>query len=322
MAAQLSVQPDFEIVAVDGFCDFADDDCVNLEPTGMFLTQGQFHTISIEVDPAGKTWGLLLDGVRYNAPDPLDFRGAPTQLDTIGYLNEISSPNGSYLDSIVVGPLTPPNRFLKEFIAGPDRNGDHVIDRVLAAPATGQSEFTFQIAFTQPQVPAAVILDIVPAEWEIVSCVPDGAADVVLMSNTGKKHQNKFFDTLIQWFPDDNDGVLTCTVRTRKLKKGFEPKAAGRKYLNRGARAIDAATLAPLLDGSGESLVTTSLFVGAIADANKDRQVDVSGNGDEDGDTLTDFYEIEIWTNPAIKDTDKDKVPDNLDPDPRNRKIK
>lgn len=93
IAVQINVESDFRVRVVDGG---------SVEETGIFLTPGTFHNVTVEVDPVTKTWIFFLDGVQFNAPDPLDFRGNPAQVDEVQFLNEIAAPNGSFLDAVIV----------------------------------------------------------------------------------------------------------------------------------------------------------------------------------------------------------------------------
>src|SRR5688572_661650 len=58
------------------------------------------------VDIQAGTWEFYVDDVKYNAPDPLGFRGTPTMLDRVSYFTE--SAAGAVIDAVSVGPAPGP----------------------------------------------------------------------------------------------------------------------------------------------------------------------------------------------------------------------
>ncbi len=100
IAVQWAVFSDRSFRVLDG----AGDTSGVTEDTGLKLTPGVWHKVTIHVDPTAKTWTFAVDGTKYDAPDPLGFRGAPVNLDSVQFLNEIAAPDGSYLDAVVVKP--------------------------------------------------------------------------------------------------------------------------------------------------------------------------------------------------------------------------
>ncbi len=224
-----------------------------------------------------------------------------------------------YFDLAAAGDI-----FVKNIVAGPDRDENGQIDRVVGVLSRQPSEFTFKITFQQSGLPPACIEDIVPFQWEVVRCVPDDPTDLVLKFPVGPSHARGYRDTQIQWFPADNDGCLTCTLRTRPSgRRQSLPSDCGCLPINRGARAVDtSSSRQPLFDDNGDPLVTNALMVAAVKDSNRDRRIDYTGNGDEDGDGLTDYQEAcVIGTNPCDSDTDNDRVPDGQDPAPLDRRL-
>jgi hypothetical protein len=108
IGVQWQVESDLGFYVLDGTENSCTTGQCNLESTGMRLTPGVWHLVRVEIDPASRTWDFSVDGVRYAAPDPLGFRGQPTRLDRIEYLNEIAAPGGSYLDAVVINIVPEP----------------------------------------------------------------------------------------------------------------------------------------------------------------------------------------------------------------------
>ena len=151
-----------------------------------------------------------------------------------------------------------------------------------------------------------MIRDVVPSEWEVITCEAAKGSDLVLVSPTGPRGHKKYRATELQWHPTDNDSVLTCTVRLRKhSKRHYEPHKCGASYLNSGAVVVDSSTGAPLLDEDGNPLTGRRLLVGAVKDRNRDDVIDYSGRGDEDGDGMTDYEECESGRDPCKKEKKK-----------------
>lgn len=101
IAVQWAVFPDRSFRVLDGIGNTSN----NTEDTGLKLTPGVWHKVTVVIDPVAKTWTFAVDDTVYDAPDPLGFRGAPVNLDSVQFLNEISAPDGSYLDAVVVKPM-------------------------------------------------------------------------------------------------------------------------------------------------------------------------------------------------------------------------
>ena len=101
IGVQWSIGSDYTFSVGDGI-----GDTVNyLENTGLKLTPGQWALVTMVIDPVSRTWTFAVDGQKYNSPDPLGFRGTPVKLDSIQFLNEISAPQGSYLDDVTIRPI-------------------------------------------------------------------------------------------------------------------------------------------------------------------------------------------------------------------------
>ncbi len=87
------------------------------------------------------------------------------------------------------------------------------------------------------------------------------------------------------------------------------------------ASALDANGLA-LPDQDGNALASNVLSVAAVRDANGDGVLDYTGNGDEDGDGLTDYFETCILgSDPCDADSDNDGLVDGDDADPLYRDV-
>lgn len=236
------------------------------------------------------------------------------------------------LDAFPVGSLLPGNGlpsfalelpepgFVKEIIDGPDRDDDGEIDRVVPVHDTHPSEFVVKITYTGPM--PAMVVDEVPADWRVISCEPENQSDLVMHYPTGPARGHQPRATRIEWMPTESGSSLLCTIWLRRLDPHhFGPRKCGCLLINDGAAAVDSSTSAPLMDGDGNPLVSNRLFVAAVQDRNHDRQIDWSGNGDEDGDGLTDYEECELGTDPCREDTDHDHVPDGEDADPLDRQV-
>jgi hypothetical protein len=239
----------------------------------------------------------------------------------VGAVGEARATGAAYIFEHIIPPG---GEFNAETVAGPDRNGDSEIDRAILVRDKLPAEFTFRITLHYENLPAALVTDLVPAQWEVVSCIPALPEDLVLVSSEGPLVDRKYRATRINWLPTGNHSNLLVTLRLHNYdKKTYEPHKTGGLPLDAGARAVDSLTLAPLLDANGSPLVTQKLCVAALQDKNHDKVINYTGNGDEDRDTLSDYYEAcMLGTDPCNPDTDGDHVKDNVDRDPLNRKVK
>ena len=69
-------------------------------------------------------------------------------------------------------------------------------------------------------------------------------------------------------------------------------------------------------------LISNAICVGVVKDKNGDDTINYNGTGDEDGDTLSDWFECcVLGTDPCDDDTDGDKVDDNVDADPLDKNV-
>jgi hypothetical protein len=74
-----------------------------IEDTGFDWEADVWHKFTTLVDVPSQTYRFFMDGNEYLAPDPLGFRGAPTSIDSINYLAEVSG-SGTYIDSLRIVP--------------------------------------------------------------------------------------------------------------------------------------------------------------------------------------------------------------------------
>ena len=79
------------------------------EITGFTWSPDVWYDVMIEVDFPSQTWEFFVDGNKYNAPDPLGFRGTPTYLDRIRYQSEGSGGSAAFLDALVVSAIPEPS---------------------------------------------------------------------------------------------------------------------------------------------------------------------------------------------------------------------
>jgi hypothetical protein len=56
------------------------------EDTGFSVVPMQWHEVKLVVDVSTQSWEFYVDGQRYDAPDPLDFRGSPASIRYVDYL--------------------------------------------------------------------------------------------------------------------------------------------------------------------------------------------------------------------------------------------
>jgi hypothetical protein len=74
------------------------------EDTGIAQLPGQWQHVVLDVNVAAQTWTFAVDGVTYNSPDPLGFRGQPARIDYVDYL----STSSGYIDSVVIQGVPEP----------------------------------------------------------------------------------------------------------------------------------------------------------------------------------------------------------------------
>ena len=216
----------------------------------------------------------------------------------------------------------PPERFEKVITDGPDLDEDGEIDKVVEVGKPVPTEYEFTIYYTDSDWPeAVVILDTVPAEWEVISVTAENSDDDVDVSLAGQGNKSKSA-TKIVWRPASSSSSLTIVVQSRERGGSgkFSPTSCGALYLNDGAVAYEADPLTgkPLVDPeTGELLPpifgpTEPLRLAAVEDLDDPPDGVVgNGSGDEDGDSLSDWDEVYVLgTDPCTADTDGDGLSD------------
>jgi hypothetical protein len=131
-----------------------------------------------------------------------------------------------------------------------------------------------QLSFTiNYNGPAAKIMDLVPAEFEVTECVEGGESiNADYYPDCDSKNPNKTVTcaTIIEWDVGGGFSSLECTVETRKSngnkKAVYKPTSCGDLWLNDGATAyqvdgdgnlvLDGGNPIPILETSNDLLVT------------------------------------------------------------------
>jgi hypothetical protein len=108
IGVQWQVNSDRDFYVLDGTGNSAPTGEANLLNTGFVLPPGVWADVDVTINFPAQTWTFAVDGARYQSPTPLSFRGQPSVLDEIQYVNEISVPNGSYLDAVVIQTVPAP----------------------------------------------------------------------------------------------------------------------------------------------------------------------------------------------------------------------
>jgi hypothetical protein len=228
------------------------------------------------------------------------------------YINILNAPAGA----------VQLQRFEKVITDGPDEDLNGEIDLVVETAKPLPTAYEFTIRYTDRDRPEhVVILDTVPAEWEVIYAESTEALDEVEFYPANTKQPSKSA-TKIVWRPATVSSSLAVGVlsRERPSKKDpkFAPTSCGSLYLNDGAAAYEADPLTgmPALDAMGEWLPpifgpTPPLCLAAVYDYNEDGVIVYDGTGDEDGDGLTDLQEAcGTGTCPCSPDTDEDGLSD------------
>jgi len=72
--------------------------------TGIAVPVQQWFRVETVLDFAAKTWEFYVNGVKFNSPTPLDFRGSPGAISAVTYL--VESLPGIYFDALQVESAT------------------------------------------------------------------------------------------------------------------------------------------------------------------------------------------------------------------------
>lgn len=222
----------------------------------------------------------------------------------------------------------------KELTSGPD-DGAGGIALAVEIDQLDPTEYDFTITYDVVGGPPVLIDDTVPAEWDVTDIEFDptglpldcgeetafagiyGMVDVFRDGKPGKKcHSN----TTVQWI-ELADNTLNVQTEARchdnKKNKKCKPTSCGALYLNYGAIAYKKDGEGNLVLDQGELVVvagpTDPICLVAVEDLDGGG-IDLTGNGDEDGDGLLDHNEAcDIGTDPCNPDTDDDGVLDGAD---------
>jgi hypothetical protein len=216
-------------------------------------------------------------------------------------------------------------------------------------PETTAYDFTITYAPAESDPDNVVIIDTVPAEWDVtfiddevvtdtnnapkdktngvgVGCGKSesglGGDDNVTVERGGKSGKKCSSSTEIAWTLTPSVGLQTLKVdvTTRQSPSGknkYKPTSCGKLTINDGAQAFEADGNGDLVLVSGERVPvgdpSNSLMLVAVKDIDGGGIVP-DGSGDEDGDGLTDADEAFIHeTNPCDPDSDGDGLSDGAE---------
>ena len=223
----------------------------------------------------------------------------------------------------------------KELTSGPDEDSDGEIDVVvptLTFPDNVLDPYDFTITYVPEDDTDVLIVDAVPAEWQVEmiegvgpndqKCfvdIPDGEGGLADAGPGNDKCNREKSATIIEWTPVPTVALsdLNVVVDTRRSPSGknkFKPTACGPLFLNDGAIVLELP-----LPTVGDPVVvagpSNSLCLAAVDNPGTGTG-DRSATADHDTDTLASF--AEACTNvprsdPCLPDTDGDGVNDNVD---------
>ena len=220
-----------------------------------------------------------------------------------------------------VGGAPPAGEFTKELTSGPDTDNDGAIDLTVEINKDESTVYDFTITYTLPGETPVLIVDTVPAEWDVI--MQDGDLGCTYES-LGKKEGKGATRILCE---EPNDGSETFWAETRlhsnaKGREWYRPTSCGALYLNDGAEAyeVDPDTGLPLMDPDGIWLppiaTTEALCLAAVFDVDGSGGIVYDGTGDEDGDGISDYEEAcgSCQSDPCLpSDRDGDGVADECD---------
>ncbi|MDX1383735.1 MAG: FG-GAP repeat protein, partial [Thermoanaerobaculia bacterium] len=267
-------------------------------------------------DQSGQS--VAVHGTTIAAASPLDDNGLGIDAGAVYIL--AAGEVGSSLD--------------KELTQGPDVDTDGEIDLVVEVGQTVATEIELTISWVpDPLGPDALILDAVPAEWQVVGLNGLGSADSCIAGSdgnggeasaapaNGKCNQEKAA-TKIEWTPA-TAGDLIVSLESRSGKGGakalFSPTSCGALVVNDGAVAVTLDDEGNVIYDGGDPVVllgpTDPVVLVAVADVDGSGTIARDGSGDEDGDGVTDADEAlgQIATDPCNADSDGDGVDDGTE---------
>lgn len=270
-----------------------------------------------------------------------------------GFWGDISDEHGSVCGYIFESDVLPGVKKEITSFDGEDL-GENDPPLVVEVGQALSTAYDFTITYTQADDTDVVVVDTTPAEWKVTavndettgttttqelpldcgeSTVMDGVEDVTVFKG-GKSGKNCKNSTHLWWTPDtaEAESSLKVDVETREspgkghTKRGGDPKFAptscGALYLNDGAAVYVADENGDPItkDEEGNPIeplfISNALCLAAVSDLNGGG-LQADGEGDEDGDGISDWNEacnVEFArTNPCLADTDDDGVNDDED---------
>lgn len=227
----------------------------------------------------------------------------------------------------------------KEITSGPNVDGDGDIDVVVEVGQDVTTPYDFTITYLPGEEDGALIVDTVPAEWDVTKIDDDGTSLPVACGETvsfdvnaltgddvdvirgGKSGKNCRSANVIEWKPDPEEPSSTLKVDvTTRINPGhgkrdiqfFSPTSCGPLILNDGAIAFELPLTVPPVVLFGPTDPICLVAVDNPGTGTGDR----SASADHDSDTLASFDEActnAVRTDPCLIDTDGDGDNDNAD---------
>jgi len=219
------------------------------------------------------------------------------------------------LQPTVFGPPEPEGEFTKELTSGPDREDpDNGIDLVVPVNTLDSVIYDFTITYAKnPDDPDnVVLLDTVPAEWQVVHDEDGLECEIFSASGNPSKSATK----IICQNPADGDLVVWAETRCHDNKKNkrCRPTSCGALYLNDGAELWEFDPITGDLVGDEPLRMTDGICLAAVENPDVPPW---DGSNDTDGDGFLDYEEAcgACRTDPCepTSDRDSDGVPDSCD---------
>ncbi|HSO19751.1 MAG TPA: hypothetical protein VLT88_09855, partial [Desulfosarcina sp.] len=295
------------------FADLAVNDCDDMavgytkSSTAMFPSV--FVTGRLSTDPVGTVQpevALKAGEISYTAFDGSphrwgDYSGMTIDPDgeTFWYFGEYSKDTGTtngrwgnYIGSFSFATCGGPP-LSKRIDWGNDLDNDTIPDKVVEVGNSFPSIYQFTIEYFDPTGPLVQLKDVVPGYWNPVFQVAGPPCNVT----RADERRNLFSDVFISCTPPGGEGSYSFVAGSRgTLDPGgaveFEPSECGAFILNEGAAAFTGRSihLGP----------TDPICLAAVRDINGGG-LDYTGNGDEDGDGVSDYEEACVFdTDPCV----------------------
>ena len=217
-------------------------------------------------------------------------RVATTQVDMPSGLDSGASELVVVVNGIPSEPVII-NGVEKTIISGPDKNTDGKIDLAVEVGTQNPVAYDFKLSYTLQTSADVVIKDTVPAEWDVV--LMDDTLGCFAASANGKNN-GKSATKITCNEPNPVNGMVTVWVETRchgnNNNTKCRPTSCGALYLNDSAAVFEVDGLGEIIDPLNPISTSNSLCIAAVKDLNGGG-IDYTGDGDEDGDGLTDYEE-------------------------------